>query len=166
MKAGSVAQGRDQGPAPLLASRRRLREASLGRSDEGGARSRTATHLGTRQPPPAFGVRRTRTHPAPLGSTAGLSIAIACQPIKRRSTGIARSGSNVHSNKKLGTYRGGRADRQQQTSSQGMEKDEQKDERGQDSARARDTWLNASAATWLRKRRHCRGVPGENLHEK
>ena len=115
---------------------------------------------------PAEGVRRTRTHPAPLGSTAGLSIAIACQPIKRRSTGIARSESNVHSNKKLGTYRGGRADRQQRRSSQGMEKDEQKDERGQDSARARDTWLNASAATWLRKRRHCRGVPGENLHEK
>ena len=112
---------------------------------------------------PAEAVRRTRTHPAPLGSTAGLSIAIACQPIKRRSTGIARSESNVRSHKKLGTYRGGRADRQQQTSSQGMEKDEQKDERGQDSARARDTWLNASAATWLRKRRHCRGVPGENL---
>ena len=66
VKAGSVAQGRDQGPAPLLASRRRLREASLGRSDEGGARSLAATHLGTRQPPPAFGVRRTRTHPAPV----------------------------------------------------------------------------------------------------
>ena len=53
---------------------------------------------------PAEAVRRTKTHPAPLGSTAGLSIAIACQPIKRRSTGIARCGSNVYSNKRLGTY--------------------------------------------------------------